>query len=312
MPVTGKLPFSSLDHNWDDGDQNDGKSGYQWDNDRSPFSSNDPLPTAFWGNDPLKWLDSPAFVKGGTKGGGKGSGGSGSGSGGGGTGTTDPSIVGTYFAGTADGEAGYDIRIDFKGTGWTDSLKKAFTDAADYFTKVITTDIGGGQYYNGIYDDDLYMTAELTTIDGSGGILGQGGPTAVWSNELTEAGRMQFDSADAVNFLNAGLWDDIVTHEMMHVLGFGTLWNYGTNPLVPTAGQYTGEQALAAYQAAGHPGATYIPLDSDGAHWSEALGNELMTPYINNPNYLSSFSLMSLADLGYNVQPLPWPGNPVG
>ena len=37
-----------------------------------------------------------------------------------------------------------------------------------------------------------------------------------------------------------------------------------------------------------------------------------MTPYINGSNYLSSFSLMSLADLGYNVQPLPWSGNPIG
>jgi hypothetical protein len=81
--------------------------------------------------------------------------------------------------------------------------------------------------------------------------------------------------------------------------------------LVPTAGQYIGRQGLAAYQAAGHPSATYIPVDSAGAHWSEAaLGNELMTPYINSSNYLSSFSLMSLADLGYQVQPLSWPGNP--
>ena len=79
-----------------------------------------------------------------------------------------------------------------------------------------------------------------------------------------------------MNYLNKGLWDDIVTHEMMHVLGFGTLWNYGANPLVPTAGQYIGENGLAAYQAAGHPGATYIPVQTSGgagtagAHWSES------------------------------------------
>src|SRR4051794_29896732 len=53
-------------------------------------------------------------------------------------------------------------------------------------------------------------------------------------------------------------------------------------------------QGLAAYQAAGPPGATFIPVQTSsgggtaGAHWSEAaLGNELMTPYINNPNNLS-------------------------
>ena len=184
---------------------------------------------------------------------------------------------------------------------------------------MITADIGGGANLNNIYVDDLYMIAELKPIDGTGGILGQSGPTAIWSaNELTEAGLMQFDSADAINYLSKGLWDDIITHEMMHVLGFGTLWNYGANPLVPTAGQYIGAQGLAAYQAAGHPSATYIPVQTSGgagtagAHWSEsALSNELMTPYINSSNYLSSFSVMSLADLGYSVQPLPWPGNPV-
>ena len=289
--------------------EHDGQSDLHRDGDRSPLDRDDPLPSDPWGQDMWTWPTATPAVKGGAKN----TGGGGSGSGGGTT-TPDPSIVATYYAGAADGEAGYDIRIDFKGTGWTDTLEKAFRDSADYFTKVITADIGGGQYYNGIYVDDLYITAELKTIYGTGGILGQGGPSAIWSTtHLTEAGLMQFDSADAVNYLNKGLWDDIVTHEMMHVLGFGTLWNSGTNPLVPTAGQYTGKEALAAYQAAGHPSATYIPLDSSGAHWSEAaLGNELMTPYINNPNYLSSFSLMSLADLGYQVQPLSWPGNPVG
>ncbi|MGE0258956.1 MAG: hypothetical protein AB7H71_14230 [Alphaproteobacteria bacterium] len=318
MSAVGHSASYGFFHKWDEGADHDGQDELQWGNGASPFDHDDLPLSALWGRDPKTWLDATSFAKGGKKPGGGGGGGTGGGGTGGGGGTTDPGIVGTYYAGAADGEAGYDIRIDFKGTGWTDGLKKAFTDTADYFTKVITADIGGGKYYNNVYDDDLYMVAELKTIDGAGGILGQSGPTAVWSNELTEAGLMQFDTADATNYLNNGLWDDIVTHEMMHVLGFGTLWNYGANPLVPTAGQYIGANGLAAYQAAGHPDAAYIPVEvyggagTAGAHWSEsALGNELMTPYINGTNYLSSFSVMSLADLGYQVQPLPWPGNPV-
>ncbi|MGE3783432.1 MAG: leishmanolysin-related zinc metalloendopeptidase [Alphaproteobacteria bacterium] len=239
------------------------------------------------------------------------------GSGGAAPASSGSGLITTYNAGIADGEAGYDIRIDFTGTGWTADLQKAFKDAADYFTKVITRDIGGGAYYGGIYVDDLYMTAELRTIDGAGGILGQAGPSSIWnSTELTARGKMQFDSADALSYLKKGTWDDIVTHEMMHVLGFGSLWNFGKNPLVTAPGQYTGKAGLAAYQAAGHSGASFIPVETDGgpgtagAHWDEqALGNELMTGYINNSNYLSSFSLMSLADLGYAAQPLPWPGS---
>jgi hypothetical protein len=300
---------SSLYHRRDGGVEHDGENSLWGNDDRSPLGPDDLPLSASRGHDTMTWLDTSAFAKGsgnaksGTKN-----------SGGGGTETAalDSGIVGTYYSGLANGEAGYDIRIDFKGTGWTDGLRKAFTGAADYFTKVITADIGGGGYYNGIYVDDLYIVAELKPIDGSGGILGQGGPRTIWSSsELTKTGSMQFDSADASTYLNKGLWDDIITHEMMHVLGFGTLWNYGKDPLILTSGKYTGEEGLAAYQAAGHPNATYIPVQ--GAHWSEsALGNELMTPYINGSNYLSSFSLMSLADLGYNVQPLPWSGTPIG
>jgi hypothetical protein len=247
---------------------------------------------------------------------------SGSTSTGGGTSSVSSGVLTQYFSGSWNGTAGYDIWIDFKGSGWTVDLQKAFINAADYFTGlnapgVITNDIGGGGLYRGKVIDDLYVSAELKAIDGVGGILGQAGPTAVWSaTELTAAGQMQFDSADAVNYLGKGLWDDIVTHEMMHVLGFGSLWNYGANPLVSNY-QYLGAAGLTAYQATlGNSAATFIPVESDGgsgtagSHWDDyTFGNELMTGYINDDgistnttdNYLSKFSVMSLADLGYKV-----------
>jgi hypothetical protein len=144
----------------------------------------------------------------------------------------------------------------------------------------------------------------------------------VWTaTELAAAGQMQFDIADVQYYLDQALWDDIVTHEFMHVLGFGSLWNYGANPLVAN-NQYTGAYALAAYNEAFGLNATYIPVENGGgagtagAHWDEeALGNELMTGYINNDgnpgtntdNYLSKFSVMSLADLGYQVGYIDYP-----
>lgn len=238
-----------------------------------------------------------------------GSGGGGSGGGGGSSGVpTD------YFAGSADGITGYDIWIQFKGTEWTLDLQQAFKNAADYFTTVIKDDIGGGGLYRGKTIDDVYITAELKAIDGSGGVLGQAGPTAIWSaTDLTAAGQMQFDTADARNFFNLGLWDEIVTHEMMHVLGFGSLWNYNSHSLVLDY-QYTGANALVAYQAV-YSGATYIPVESTGgagtagAHWDEQLlSNELMTGYLDpSNNYLSKFSVMSLADLGYTVNYSDYP-----
>ena len=224
-------------------------------------------------------------------------------------------VVTEYKSGAVDGTAGYDIWIQFKGTGWTAELQSAFKNAADYFTggnnpanAVITADIGGGGRIGKVVVDDLWVTAEVKAIDGAGGILGQAGPSNVWTaNYLTAAGQMQFDVADALNYLGKGLWDDIVTHEMMHVLGFGSLWEFGHD--LVTGDLYTGSAAAAAY---GSP----IPVETDGgsgtagSHWDEQkLVNELMTGYINddgnkatiNDNYLSKFSVMSLADLGYTA-----------
>ena len=247
--------------------------------------------------------------------------------GGGGGGGGDP-VLTEYTAGSADGEAGFDIQLDFAGGNWTATLQQAFIDTADYLVSVITDDIGGGARYRGTVIDDLYISAEVTQIDGTGGVLGQAGPTAAWTtNDLTAAGQMQFDVADAADFFSRGLWDDIIIHEMMHVLGFGTLWNYGSHAgLVQNGSEYVGPNALAAYNdALGLTGTgneeTFIPVETDGGsgtaggHWDEAaLTNELMTGYINDDhdpystgdNVLSKFSVMALADLGYAIDYTPW------
>ena len=243
-------------------------------------------------------LDIFSFAKGGKPGGGGGGGSGGDG------------VLTQYLSGSP-GDTGYDIWIDFKGSGWTAELQQAFINAADYFTTVITTDIGGGGLYRGKIIDDLYIAAEVKAIDGVNGVLGSAGPTAVWTaNDLTAAGRMQFDVADASALLGEGLWNDTVTHEFMHVLGFGTLWDYGDHSDLVTGYQYTGDYALAAYD----PNATHIPIEDDGGsgtaggHWDEQqLDNELMTGWIDPDNYLSDFSVMVLADLGYTLEYQGWP-----
>ena len=238
----------------------------------------------------------------------------GGGGGGGGDGGGSGGVSTEYKSGSIDGALHYDIFIQFKGTGWTADLQSAFKNAADYFTTVITDDIGGGGRIGKVVVDDLYVTAEVKTIDGVGGILGQAGPTNVWTaNHLTAAGQMQFDVADAQTYLGEGLWDDIVTHELMHVLGIGSLWDFGMHDLV-SGSQYTGENAVLAYRDAIDDSASSIPVEDEGgsgtagSHWDEeSLGNELMTGYINDSNYLSKFSVMSLADLGYKVNYFDYP-----
>jgi hypothetical protein len=143
----------------------------------------------------------------------------------------------------------------------------------------------------------------MVSIDGAGGVLGQAGWDQVRAGSyLPSRGIMEFDSADAAAYQAAGLFDDIVLHEMLHTIGFGTIWSY----LGLTNGSsYTGAAANAAY-----PGGELVPLETDGgpgtaySHWDEgsALGsNELMTGYIDGDNYLSYTTIASLADLGYST-----------
>lgn len=262
----------------------------------------------------------------------KGGGGGGGGRGGnpGGTTGTEPTVTDVYISGdpNVDDSLEFNITIEFMGD-WPDYLKVQFEAAADFLSTVIIGDMPD-IVYNGQAIDDIVIQASLTNIDGTGGVLGQAGPTVVRSADYTPImGVMEFDIADAEAYSAAGLFDDIILHEMMHVLGFGTLWNY--NGLVETAvvddngtkkptddiveSYYIGEAVLAAYNGDG-----FVFVETDGGsgtaggHWDEETYQlELMTGYIgyydpltstwSGDNYLEAWSLAALADLGYMVDP---------
>ncbi len=231
--------------------------------------------------------------------------------------TPDPAITDVYISGdpNVDDSQEFNIHLDFYGDLWTDSLKEDFIAAADFLSELITADIAPDGY------DDITIDASLINIDGSGGVLGRAGPTAVWkANSLSSSAIMEFDVADATFFDdNYGLWDDIVLHEMIHSLGLGTLWEYqgllttvvddnGTKK--PTddivSYEYTGEMANY-YSDVLYNEPVVIIEDSGGSgtaggHWDEeTYFNELMTGYINSINVLSEMSYGALEDLGYEV-----------
>ena len=175
--------------------------------------------------------------------------------------TSDPGVMSEYTSGPADAKVGYNIEIDFLGS-WTVDLQQAFIDASEWISGFIVGDVADVRYRGKI--DDIRITAELTNIDGEGGILGQAGPTAIrTSGFLPATGVMQFDVADAATFDAMGLFGDIVFHEMMHTIGFGSIWDFkglvagsGTND--PT---FIGAQAMIAYdQLFGGSGG--VPLES--------------------------------------------------
>ncbi len=217
---------------------------------------------------------------------------------------SDPVVTNSYTTGDSqvDDSDEYNINIDFSGDLWTEDLKDAFKSSADYLSSIITNDVAP----DGL--NDLYITATLSNIDGEGGVLGQTGLTSVWSDTgLAAEATMEFDVSDLSSYENTGLLDDVVLHEMLHAVGFGTLWE--ANNLVQTTtvdGTYqpvfTGENATL-YNDGTNP-----IIETDGgtgtalAHWDEdTYSNELMTGYIDDQNYLSKMTLGSLEDLGYDI-----------
>ncbi len=157
--------------------------------------------------------------------------------------------------------------------------------------------------------DDLVIDVQITTIDGPGGVLGQAGPCATSTADgLPRAGTMRFDSADVANWMNNGGFQNVVLHEMAHVLGYGTKWgslltgNGGSDP------RFIGLQAVAEWQTLSGE-STAVPVEADGgtgtayAHWDDhTFGTELLTGMIGlGTSPLSRLSIASLGDLGYQV-----------
>lgn len=159
--------------------------------------------------------------------------------------------------------------------------------------------------------DDIVIEVALAPIDGPGGILGQAGPSFVRTSDyLTLSGVMFFDVADLDFLEQLNLFEDVIVHEMGHVLGIGTLWNIADRNLLqgPADSPYfAGRKANVFWNAEGGTGELpieymYGPGTAYG-HWQEStLNNELMTGFLNlGENPLSRITAGSMADLGYGA-----------
>ena len=169
--------------------------------------------------------------------------------------------------------------------------------------------------------DDVMIVAAVDEIDGPGGTLAQAG--ACWRRAGTLMplyGRMEFDVADLERLEQRGTLEDVVLHEMGHVLGIGTIWSrlgLLRDPASETEApdtHFTGPLAIEAFDEAGGTGyrGAKVPVENMGgpgsrnAHWRETvLRTELMTPSVRvgGSSLLSAITIQSLADLGYEVDP---------
>ena len=236
----------------------------------------------------------------------------------------------------AGGSSDYVLEVRYLGTAPTGaalaSFETAFTIVRETITGALTpvaiptnfsdlTDCGpefAGQpaVPNGTIPG-LVVYVLVTPIDGVGGTLGSAGPCLVRSESqrfLTALGVMRLDAADVANLQTTDRLRFVVLHEMLHVLGFGTIWedNVLLSGVGTTNARFLGPRArtqCANTHAGGAPCASTVPVHSlDGpgsayAHWRESLfTNELMTPFLNaGATPFSSMSVESLGDLGYTV-----------
>lgn len=161
--------------------------------------------------------------------------------------------------------------------------------------------------------DDIIIEVALAPIDGPGGILGQAGPQFVRTDDfLTLSGVMFFDVADLDFLEELDLFEEVIVHEMGHVLGVGTLWNvapFGFDRTLRGGSDdnpyFLGRKANVFWNAEG--GTLELPVEGDFGpgtalgHWDEAaLNNELMTGFLNlGENPLSRITAGSMKDLGY-------------
>jgi hypothetical protein len=212
-------------------------------------------------------------------------------------------------------KSAYEIEVRFVG-GLTATQKNAFKTAAKRWSKVIVGDLPS-VIVSGEVIDDLLIMAQGVPIDGPGKILGQAGPThlrpaSAGANAFLPAkGLMSFDTADLAKMQADGTLVDVITHEMGHVIGIGTIWTVkglltGASTINP---HFTGTTAKKEYGALKGTGPTPVPVENTGgpgtvdSHWRETVfKNELMSGFIaatNNP--LSRLTVASLQDLGYVV-----------
>jgi hypothetical protein len=171
----------------------------------------------------------------------------------------------------------------------------------------------------------VIIYASVDSIDAAGdtvngNILAQSFPCFVRSNTdlRTVIGVMSFDSADIKSLAGSGSLQDVITHEMLHVVGFGSFWDSTGDNLLINDGSpnvaYTGPGGIAGCKAIGGSAicTTSVPVEGTqggdgtiGSHWREStFCNELMTGFLNRgTNPLSTMTIQSLQDLGYGVNP---------
>jgi hypothetical protein len=163
---------------------------------------------------------------------------------------------------------------------------------------------------------NVRIFVNLDSIDGPGAILGRAGPCLIRVvSGLPVVGFVELDTADLRTLEENGTLDDVMTHEIGHVLGLQAFsWDRrsllvdrgGTDPHFQGA---VGREQFRQIGGATYPGIP-VPLENTGgvgtrdSHWRlNVLRRELMVGFAQVGGMpLSALTVGALADLGYIVR----------
>jgi hypothetical protein len=229
-------------------------------------------------------------------------------------------------------QSDFHIDVRFFGPDMTDDQKALFTNAAARISAIIVGSVPDVTY-SGLsvasacglpglptLDETIHsivIFASVAPIDGPSGILAGSGPCLLRNPPgfFPSVGAMLFDVDDLPGMASQGILQDVITHEMLHAVGFGTIWD-AKNLLLAGGTVNSAFAGVRARQGCVDDGgaicANSVPVENDmlpgtaDAHWRESIfGPELMTGFVNHgPMPLSAITVGSLADLGYTVNPL--------
>ncbi len=208
-------------------------------------------------------------------------------------------------------QAAFQVQVRFLG-GLSPAQQAAFASAAARWSRIITGDVPPVML-EGEEIDDVLIEAQGVPIDGPGRVLGQAGPRFVRpTSRLPIKGIMSFDTADLDRMEADGSLEDVILHEMAHVLGFGTLWVdlgliVGAGTINPT---FVGANAMREYaELSGRAASTPVPVANTGGpgtrdgHWrEEVFGDELLTGFLSGAlRPISRMSIGAFEDMGYQI-----------
>ena len=139
--------------------------------------------------------------------------------------------------------------------------------------------------------DDIRIQLYTGEDDGAGGTLGFGGYIQLRGDNMVAEGGLLLDSADIDSVEAEGLLDELLMHEMLHALGWGTTWD---KQGLESGNYFTGQTASDLYGGA-------VPLDGNG-HLSESVGAEMGTTFISNGTEpVTNLTLAVLEDMGFET-----------